>query len=221
MSLEYNTSREHLLLKEYGRNVQQLIEHILTIEDRKKRTDCAAVLVKLMVQLNPSIKMNGDNLQRVWDHMHVMSGFKLDIDGPFPAPTTDITILTPDKVDYRIGEVSMRHYGRNIEQTIKKAAALTDLSEEEQRALYIQLARNLKSFYYAWYQETLDDAAVISDLKALSGGVVDVSEEYARNPRMLEMQLNTVATVPNRESHNHNTGKRGNSHNHKKRKRKK
>ncbi len=186
-NLEYNTDREALLLKEYGRNVQKLVDFISQEENIEKRTEQATTLIKLMTQINPSIKANSDNLQRVWDHMHIMSDFRLEVNGPFPAPNHDIIIQKPDKLDYRKGDVKLRHYGRNLELIIQKVLAIED--EEEKRDGFIQIARTMKSFYFAWYKEVLDDPQLLSDLKSISKGEIDLSKELEENPKLFDVHL--------------------------------
>ncbi len=198
MELEYNSNREPLLLKEYGRNVQKLVNFIAKQEDKEKRSEQAAVLVKLMTQLNPSIKANSDNLQRVWDHMYVMSDFQLDIEGPFPPPEKDAIVKKPEKVEYRSGEVNLKHYGRNLELTIQKVLEIED--ETERHDAFIQLARTIKTFYHAWYKEVLDDASLISDLNKLSKGATDLSKEVEENPKVFEVHLPTVSHYSNRDT---------------------
>lgn len=207
-NLEYNTDRDALLLKEYGRNVQKLVKFISQEADIEKKTEQANTLVKLMTQLNPSIKANSDNLQRVWDHMHIMSDFQLEIDGPFPAPNHDIIIQKPDKVEYRKGEVKLRHYGRNLELTVQKVMTIED--EIEKKEAFIQLARTMKSFYYAWYKEILDDNQLLSDLKSISKGGIDLSKELEENPKLFDIHLNASGhSLRNDYSSRDRDGKRG------------
>lgn len=189
-NLEYNTDRDALLLKEYGRNVQKLIHFISKEEDIEKRTEQANTLVRLMTHLNPSIKANSDNLQRVWDHLYIMSDFSLEINGPFSTPKRDIIIQTPDKLAYKnASDVTLRHYGRNLELTVRKV--LTIENEDEKKESFIQLARTMKSFYFAWYKEVLDDNQLLSDLKRISKGQIDLAKEVEENPKLFDIHLSS------------------------------
>lgn len=189
-NLEYNTDRDALLLKEYGRNVQKLIHFISKEEDIEKRTEQANTLVRLMTHLNPSIKANSDNLQRVWDHLYIMSDFSLEINGPFSTPKRDIIIQTPDKLAYKnASDVTLRHYGRNLELTVRKV--LTIENEDEKKESFIQLARTMKSFYFAWYKEVLDDNQLLSNLKRISKGQIDLAKEVEENPKLFDIHLSS------------------------------
>ena len=96
---EYNTERPHLILKEYGRNVQKLVEYIRTVPDKDKRTELAYTLIELIKQLTPTIKDQPENPQRVWDDLYIIADFNLDINSPYPVPAREILFKKPDRVD--------------------------------------------------------------------------------------------------------------------------
>src|SRR5262245_55935998 len=111
---EYNTQRSHIILKEYGRNVQKLIEYIRTVPDKEKRTALSYTLIDLIKQLNPLVKDQPENPQRMWDDLFVMADFNLDVEAPYPPPPLDTLTKKPMKMRYPQVEVRFKHYGRNI-----------------------------------------------------------------------------------------------------------
>lgn len=172
--MEYNSERDHLVLKEYGRNVQKLVEYISTIEDKERRTAYAHTLINLMKMLNPSVKENSDNPQRIWDHLYVMADFKLEIDGPYPKPEPETIFQKPQPLEYKESEVKFRNYGRNIELLVAKAMEIEE--EEEKLAAFIHIGRLVKTFYSSWHKDSIDDEVIIEQLKELSDGKIDLTE---------------------------------------------
>lgn len=191
--MEYNTERRELLLKEYGRSVQEMIAYICSLEDKEQRTAYAYLLVNLMKQLNPAVRDSMDTPQRVWDHLHHMSGYKLDIDGPFPAPDPGKLFAKPDRMSPPHREAKIKSIGRNMESMVVKAAEIED--EEAREAALVHVGRTLKSFYYAWYREVLEDEAIVEYLRVMSQGKADLRklwEEYG--PMLFDSR-----SVPNKE----------------------
>jgi hypothetical protein len=116
---EYNTSREGIILKEYGRNVQKLVNYIRTIPDKDKRTQMATTLIELIKQLAPVAKEAQENPQRMWDDLYIMADFNLDVNNPFSTPDRTILFKKPRKVEYPQNDVRYRHYGKNIESLVR------------------------------------------------------------------------------------------------------
>ena len=173
---EYNTGREHLILKEYGRNVQKLVDYLSTIEDKEKRTKYAHTLIELMRQITPSHKDNADSPQKLWDDLYIMANFKLDIDGPYPKPEADILERKPDKVAYQYNRIKYRHYGKNLELLIDKAVNMED--PEEKEAAIIYLGKLMKSFYATWNNDYIEDDVLVKQINEMSEGrlVIDIAK---------------------------------------------
>ncbi|MFT5917038.1 MAG: hypothetical protein ACJAWV_000853 [Flammeovirgaceae bacterium] len=213
-ALEYNTERSPLMLKEYGRNVQMLVKHIATLEDKDDRTAHARTLLELMKALNPSVRENADNPQRVWDHMYVMADFELDIDSPYPIPPEDVMFQKPQPLPYKDSEVKFRNYGRNVELLIEQAIAIEDA--EEQLEAIIQIGHLMKTFYASWNNNNIEDKVIASHLKILSKGEIDLAEELAEANGDLFGKVSSRSTRSNsqqsRSSNNNNRG-RSNSNN--------
>ena len=121
MNLEYNSQRQHIILKEYGRNVQNLVAYIRTIVDKEKRTELAYTLIELIKQLNPTVRESVENPQRLWDDLLIIADFDLDVNNPFSPPDKDILSKRPMTVPYPQTDVRYKHYGKNIEPLVKEA----------------------------------------------------------------------------------------------------
>lgn len=184
MTLEYNTQRPHIILKEYGRNVQKLVEYIRSQPDKAKRTELAATLIELIKQLNPTIKEQGDDTQRLWDDFYIIADFNLDVDGPYPVPDREVIFRKPDKVEYPSGNVRFKHYGKNIEKLVKEALKIEDSQEREDAIIY--LGKLMKTFYGNWNKETLDDSVILKDIQAMSGGALNMTIEKVREDNLFE-----------------------------------
>jgi hypothetical protein len=184
MNLEYNTQRPDIILKEYGRNVQKLVEYIRVQPDKVKRTELAHTLIELIKQLNPSIKEQGDDAQRMWDDFYIIADFNLDVDSPYPVPQREVVFRKPDRVDYPSGGVRFKHYGKNIEKLVKEALKIEDAQEREDAIIY--LGKLMKTFYSNWNKETLDDSVILKDIQAMSGGALNMTIEKVRDENLFE-----------------------------------
>ena len=181
---EYNTERPHLILKEYGRNVQKLVEYIRSIPDKDKRTELAHTLIELIKQLTPTIKDQPENPQRVWDDLYIIADFNLDINAPYPVPAREILFKKPDRVDYPQSQVRFKHYGKNIEKLVKEALKKEDPQERQDAIIY--LGKLMKTFYGNWNKETLDDSVILKDIQQMSGGALDMTIEKVREDNLFE-----------------------------------
>lgn len=182
---EYNTQRPHIILKEYGRNVQKLVEYIRNIPDKEKRTELAFTLIELMKQLTPSVKeATPENPQRMWDDLYIIADFNIDLNNPFPVPQRDILFKKPKRMDYPQSNIRFKHYGKNIERLINEAVKLENPQEKEDAIIY--LGKLMKTFYGNWNKETLDDSVIVNDIKSLSKGALTVSLDKVREENLFE-----------------------------------
>jgi hypothetical protein len=165
--------KEPLILREYGRNVQKLVQYITTLKTVEERTQASHALINLMKQLNPSVRENNDNMQRVWDHLHHMANFELDINSPYPVPTPENIYQKPQALAYTTGSPKYRHYGRNIELLVEKAAAI----EDQELLLHTvkHILQMMKSFYVAWNNDNIEDEVLLSHIRTLSAGKINIS----------------------------------------------
>ena len=166
--LRYNTQQSRLKLPEYGRNIQQMVDHCLTIADRDERTRCAHTVVAAMGNLFPELRDNEASRHKLWDHLAVMSDFKLDIDWPYEVIEGDRFNTAPAKVPYPFTRIKLRHYGRSIEQMIVKATAM-EPGEERDRLVNL-IANHMKKLQLIVNPDGVDDAKIYRDLAEYSHG---------------------------------------------------
>jgi hypothetical protein len=181
---EYNTARPHIILKEYGRNVQKLIEYIRSIPSKEKRTELAYTLIELIKQLTPTIKEQGDDPQRLWDDLYIIADFNLDVNSPYPVPEPEVLFRKPDRMIYPQSDVRFKHYGKNIEKLVKEALKKDDPQEREEAIIY--LGKLMKTFYGNWNKETIDDSVILKDIQLMSGGALNMTIDKVREDNLFE-----------------------------------
>lgn len=173
--MEYNSQRERIPLPEYGRNLQKMVDKAVKIEDRDKRTRFAHFLVDIMVQLHPSSKDAEELRHKLWDHLHIMANFRLDIDSPYPMPDKEVLSKQPKPLSYPVRNLKYNFYGRNIQRIIEEAVKLED--EEEREALTKGIANQMKKSYLIWNKDTVDDSLIEQHLVELSKGKLSIPED--------------------------------------------
>lgn len=181
---DYNTQRPHIILKEYGRNVQKLLEYIRNNPSKEKRTELAYTLIELIKQLTPTVKEQPENPQRVWDDLYIIADFDLDINCPYPVPEREILFKKPMRVEYPQSQVRFKHYGKNIEKLVKEALKIQDPQEREDAIIY--LGKLMKTFYGNWNKETLDDSVILKDIQDMSGGALNMTIDKVREDNLFE-----------------------------------
>lgn len=172
--MDYNTSRNKLVIAEYGRNVQKMVEHAISLPDRDQRSRLASLIVNVMAQLNPGIKELIDYKQKLWDHLHIISGFRLDVDSPFPIPDREKLENRPERLPYRSNGIKVRHYGKNIENIIMRVIEEEEGPKKEE--LVKMIANQLKKSYLNWNRESVTDEVIAAHLHDLSGGELTLPE---------------------------------------------
>lgn len=177
--MDYNTTRDKLIIKEYGRNIQKLIRSAMEIDDKKKRTEFAKMIVSVMGTMNPGIRDSGDFRHKLWDHLHIMADFKLDVDSQYPPPSADIFEKKPDPLEYKNSKIRYRMYGVNIVGMINKAIEYEE--GEEKDALIKTIANHMKKSYLAWNRDSVSDDLIAEQLKILSDGKLELKEDMKLN----------------------------------------
>ncbi len=172
--MEYNSQREKMIIPEYGRNVQKMIEYTKTIEDREKRSKSAEVIVRVMIGMNPKIKGEQDYMRTIWDHLYIISGFDLDVDSPFPMPEKEALQRKPQKVEYSEKKFRIKNYGKYIEKIIDKTIEMED--GEEKEALILTIANHLKKSYLSWNRDSVNDETIFKHLEELSQGKLSLTD---------------------------------------------
>ena len=176
--MEYNTQRKKMELPEYGRSVQNMVDHALTIEDRAERQRCANTIINIMGGMFPHLRDVPDFKHKLWDHLAIMSDFKLDIDYPFEIVKKEDLVVKPEKLEYPNGALRYRHYGRFLEGMIKKAIEVENEGEKKQlvNLLAIQMKKDLNN----WNKEGIEDQKIVDDLREYTNGVIDLKIEDLR-----------------------------------------
>lgn len=175
---DYNTQQKKLIMPEYGRNVQQMIDHCVSIEDREERTRCANTIINIMGNLFPHLRDGDDFKHKLWDHLAIMSDFKLDIDYPYEIIRKENLRTKPDRIPYTLTPIRYRHYGKTLERMIKKCEDYPDGPERDQ--LISLLANHMKKSFLTWNKEVVDDDKIFKDLREYSHGRIDLSPETFR-----------------------------------------
>ena len=172
--LEYNSQRSHLIIPEYGRHLQKLIDQATAIEDREERNKAAKYIISVMGSLNPHLRDVLDFQHKLWDQLFIMSDFKLDVDSPYPIPSKDILTQKPDRLKYPQNFPKYRFYGNNIKYMIDVANSWEE--SELKNALVLVIANHMKKSYLSWNKDTVTDEIIFQHLLELSGGKLNLSK---------------------------------------------
>lgn len=214
--MEYNTQRAQLKLREYGRNVQNLVSHIRNEADKEKRSKMAGTLVELMKQVNPNLNKDTDEYdQKIWDDVFIICDFDIDVDSPFTKPEPAILAKKPDRVQYFSNEIKYKHYGRSIELLIEKAVKLEDPKEKE--GAVIVIGKLMKSFFQTWNKDAIEDELVLKNIKRMSGDQLDINIETVKELKLFD--LGKPAHKPRRNQKGGGKGRRPNNQNNNRRRR--
>ncbi|MDR2918005.1 MAG: DUF4290 domain-containing protein [Tannerella sp.] len=173
--MKYNTAEKRLALPEYGRNIQNMVDYCLTIKDRDERNRCANSIINTMGNLFPHLRDVNDFKHILWDHLAIMSDFKLDVDYPYEIIKKENLYKRPPRLAYSNSRISYRHYGQALEQMIQKANEMEE--GEEKDVLVKMLANHMKRSFMVWNKDSVDDRKILKDLEELSEGRISLSEE--------------------------------------------
>ena len=186
MELEYNSSRNKLVISEYGRHIQKLVEHALTLKDKEKRQKMANGIIDIMGELNPQLRDVADFKHKLWDHLFVISNFELDVDSPYENPIIEKLFEKPEPLAYPNSKIKYNHYGKVIELMIDEAIKMED--QELKSKLVIAIANQMKKSYVNWNLDTVEDEIILNQLTKLSKGKLSVPEgtelsKFTPNPK--------------------------------------
>lgn len=170
--LDYNTQREKLQMPEYGREIQKMVEHAVSLSTREERLRCAQTIVKMMVTKVPQIRENVNYEQALWDHLYLMSHKQLDIDWPYDVSEAEKIHNKPTPIQLPQNTIRMRHYGRLVEECIEKLKAMEPGQERDELARLT--ANQMKRDLITWGHGSMDDAKVIDDLARLTEGAIQL-----------------------------------------------
>jgi hypothetical protein len=173
--MEYNTSRQKLVLPEYGRNIQKMVKLTMEEPDQEKKNQMAQAIISIMGNMNPHLRDIADFKHKLWDHLAIISDFQLDIDSPYELPEIEKLNEKPEQVPYKHKNAKFKHYGQTIEKMVDVAI---NMENDELKEILIQLiANHMKKSYLTWNKEAVSDEQIFKDLKILSAGRIDVNSE--------------------------------------------
>lgn len=176
--IEYNTSIPKLEMREYGRHIQKLIEHCLTIENRDERTKCAIAIADIMIQLFPDLNGEGEQNQKVWDHINLISHFKLDIDFPCTVLNENELRPSPEKIPYSKKTDKFRVYGSNLIRMIREISIMEG-GVDKDRLIFL-VANQMKKLLVSENSDSATDRRVFNDIREISGGSIDIDADNYR-----------------------------------------
>jgi hypothetical protein len=171
--LEYNAERERLIIPEYGRHLQKLIEQAVALPEKEERNKAARYIITVMGSLNPHLRDVPDFQHKLWDQIFIMSDFKLDVDSPYPIPSREIMVLKPGSLKYPQNFPKYRFYGNNIKYMIDVANSWED--GDMKSALIIVIANHMKKSFLSWNKDTVKDDVIFGHLYELSGGMINLT----------------------------------------------
>ena len=169
--MEYNVTRNYLVMREYGRHIQKMIEYLLTIDDPEERQKNAQVVIELMGFLNPHLKNVEDFRHKLWDHLFLISDFKLEVKSPYPIPTRETLKTKPDPLPYPKRHPKFSHLGKNLEIVIDKA--LKEDNPEKRLGFANAIAYYMKLAYNNWHKELVHDDAIQGELTNITEGQLE------------------------------------------------
>jgi hypothetical protein len=208
---DYNSTRNKLILSEYGRNVQNMVKYIVALPTKEERNRYAQVVIDLMGFLNPHLRDVADFKHKLWDHLHIISDFKIDVDSPYPKPSPDAIHLKPEPLKYPHQRIKYKHYGKTIELMIEKAKSIDE--PERKRHMVQAVANFMKMAYVQWNKDSVTDEMILSDLYNLSGGQLKLEENVNLNRVEYRANTHTNNNQNNRGRTNNNQNNRGRTNN--------
>lgn len=175
MEFDYNSTRKKLILAEYGRNVQNMVAYICTLPTKEERNRHAQVVIDLMGFLNPHLRDVTDFKHKLWDHLHIISDFQIDVDSPYPKPTPGAIHAKPETLNYPQHRIKYKHYGYTIELMIGKAKKIEDA--DRKKNMVQSMANFMKMAYVTWNKDSVSDEHIIDDLKEMSEGQLVLADD--------------------------------------------
>ena len=172
--LEYNSERQNLIIREYGRHLQKLIEQAVEITDREERNKAAKYIIQVMGSLNPHLRDVPDFQHKLWDQLFIMSDFKIDVESPYPIPSREVLQLRPEALNYPQNHPRYRFYGNNIKYMIDVANGWKD--GDLKSALIKVIANHMKKSYLSWNKDTVTDEVIFEHLFELSAGKINLQQ---------------------------------------------
>ncbi len=209
--LEYNSLRPRLIIPEYGRHLQKLIDSAIATENKEERNKLARYIISVMGTLQPHLRDVPDFQHKLWDQLFIMSDFKLDVDSPYPIPSRELLNLKPEKLAYPQNFPKYRFYGNNIKYMIDVANGWED--GEMKSALVKVIANHMKKSYLSWNKDSVKDEVIFEHLHELSGGKINLissSEELSNTSDL--MRTNKKMSNKSQNNNNNNNNQKNQKH---------
>ena len=186
MDLEYNSSRNKLVISEYGRHIQKLVEHAMTLTEKAERQKMANGIIEIMGELNPHLRDVVDFKHKLWDHLFVISNFDLDVESPYEKPVIEKLFEKPEPLNYPNSKIKYNHYGKVIELMISEAIKMED--DDLKKKLVVAIANQMKKSYVNWNLDTVEDEIIFNQLLKLSNNKLSIPEgtelsKFTPNPK--------------------------------------
>ena len=181
LELAYNTDTTKLVIPEYGRNIQKMVQHAIKIDNNEERNKAAKVIIKVMDLINPNNRNSNseEHSQKLWAHLHIISNFELNVDSPYKKPEKELYHSKPDEVPYPKNDIRFKHYGKIMEDMVKAASELKEGDDKEKLVKHI--ANLLKTSYLQWNRDSVNDNLIIKQLEELSDGKLTITSEKLRD----------------------------------------
>ena len=199
-TFDYNTSREKLILAEYGRNVQNMVEYIVALPTKEERNRYAQVVIDMMGFLNPHLRDVADFKHKLWDHLQIISKFRIDVDSPYPSPTQEEINFKPEVLPYPQKRIKFKHYGLTVELMIKRAKEITD--PEKKQHMVNSIANFMKMAYVVWNKDHVTDEQILSDLRELSKGELELKDVVLNK---VDLKASTSSNTNRQQQKNNNS----------------
>ncbi|THD66653.1 DUF4290 domain-containing protein [Robertkochia marina] len=206
-NLEYNSERPKLIIPEYGRHIQKMVDHAVSIEDREERNKVANAIIGVMGNLNPHLRDVPDFQHKLWDQLFIISDFKLDVDSPYPTPTREMLEERPEPLEYPQNFPKYRFYGNNIKRMIDVCVSWEDGDLKD--ALKFTIANHMKKSYLNWNKDTVEDEVIFQHLFELSDGAINLAkwdEDLAESKNLVR------SSHSHSHSHSHKSSRGGRKH---------
>jgi hypothetical protein len=199
---DYNSTRNKLILSEYGRNVQNMVKYIVALPTKEERNRYAQVVIDLMGFLNPHLRDVADFKHKLWDHLHIISDFKIDVDSPYPKPSMEAIHMKPEPLKYPHQRIRAKHYGKTIELMIEKAKSI---EEPERKQHMVQAIANfMKMAYVQWNKDSVADEIILADLRDMSKGELKLEDNVNLNKVEFRSQNQNQSRNKNNQNQNRN-----------------
>ena len=173
--MQYNTSKEHLTMPEYGRNVQTMINHAISLSDKKKQQECVDAIIAFMGQMNPHLRDVKEFTHKLWAHLHIMSNFKLNVESPYPKPEIEKLAEKPDPIKYPGNNTKFSYYGSTIPTMIETALTLKGMEREIMTGM---IANQMKKSYILFNESSVDNNIIRLHLNQLSNGSLELASDF-------------------------------------------